>query len=87
MIPTKTGAAAAVGLVLPELEGKFDGLAVRVPVIASGGVGTLEHLVEGIRDGHATAVLAASIFHFGTYTIGEAKDFMAEAGIAVRRDT
>tara|TARA_Y100000815_G_scaffold107521_3_gene96246 strand:- start:25311 stop:26090 length:780 start_codon:yes stop_codon:yes gene_type:complete len=60
--------------------------AVRVPVIASGGVGTLEHLVEGIRDGHATAVLAASIFHFGTYTIGEAKDFMAEAGIAVRRD-
>jgi cyclase len=47
--------------------------AVRVPVIASGGVGTLDHLVEGIRDGHATAVLAASIFHFGTYTIGEAK--------------
>jgi cyclase len=44
-----------------------------VPVIASGGVGTLDHLVEGIRDGHATAVLAASIFHFGTYTIGEAK--------------
>ena len=60
--------------------------AVRVPVIASGGVGTLDHLVEGIRDGHATAVLAASIFHFGTYTIGEAKDHMAEAGIAVRRD-
>ena len=60
--------------------------AVRVPVIASGGVGTLEHMVEGIRDGHATAVLAASIFHFGTYTIGEAKDYMAEAGIAVRRD-
>ena len=60
--------------------------AVRVPVIASGGVGTLDHMVEGIRDGHATAVLAASIFHFGTYTIGEAKDFMAEAGIAVRRD-
>jgi cyclase len=61
--------------------------AVRVPVIASGGVGTLDHLVEGIRDGHATAVLAASIFHFGTYTIGEAKDHMAAAGIAVRRDT
>ena len=60
--------------------------AVRVPVIASGGVGTLDHLVEGIRDGHATAVLAASIFHFGTYTIGEAKDYMAAAGIAVRRD-
>ena len=60
--------------------------AVRVPVIASGGVGTLDHLVEGIRDGHATAVLAASIFHFGTYTIQEAKDYMAAAGIAVRRD-
>ena len=47
--------------------------AVTVPVIASGGVGTLDHLVEGIRDGHAAAVLAASIFHFGTYSIGEAK--------------
>ena len=57
-----------------------------VPVIASGGVGTLDHLVEGIRDGHATAVLAASIFHFGTYTIGEAKDYMAAAGVPVRRD-
>ena len=51
--------------------------AVRVPVIASGGVGTLDHLVEGIRDGHATAVLAASIFHFGIYRIGEAKAQMA----------
>jgi cyclase len=60
--------------------------AVRVPVIASGGVGTLDHMVEGIRDGHATAVLAASIFHFGTYTIAQAKDHMATAGIAVRRD-
>ena len=59
--------------------------AVRVPVIASGGVGTLQHLVEGIRDGHATAVLAASIFHFGTHTIAEAKAAMAAAGIAVRR--
>ncbi len=59
--------------------------AVRVPVIASGGVGTLEHLVEGIRDGHATAVLAASIFHFGTHTIAEAKAAMAAAGIPVRR--
>ena len=58
--------------------------AVPVPVIASGGVGTLEHLVEGIRDGHATAVLAASIFHFGTYTIGEARAHMRAAGIAVR---
>jgi cyclase len=59
--------------------------AVRVPVIASGGVGTLQHLVEGIRDGHATAVLAASIFHFGTHTIAEAKAAMAEAGIPIRR--
>ncbi len=60
--------------------------AVHVPVIASGGVGTLDHLVEGIRDGHATAVLAASIFHFGTYTIGEAKEYMAAAGLAMRLD-
>lgn len=58
--------------------------AVRIPVIASGGVGNLEHLVEGIRDGHATAVLAASIFHFGTYTIGEAKAALAAAGVPVR---
>src|ERR1041385_8537000 len=49
--------------------------AVTVPVIASGGVGTLEHLVEGVRSGHASAVLAASIFHFGTFTIGQAKQF------------
>jgi imidazole glycerol-phosphate synthase subunit HisF len=59
--------------------------AVRVPVIASGGVGTLDHLVEGIRDGHATAVLAASIFHFGTCRIGEAKARLAACGIPVRR--
>ncbi|MEX2249049.1 MAG: imidazole glycerol phosphate synthase subunit HisF, partial [Parvibaculum sp.] len=58
--------------------------AVPVPVIASGGVGTLDHLVEGIRDGHASAVLAASIFHFGEYTIGEAKAHMAAAGVPVR---
>ena len=58
--------------------------AVRVPVIASGGVGTLDHLVEGIRDGHATAVLAASIFHFGEFTIGQAKAHVAAAGLAVR---
>jgi imidazole glycerol-phosphate synthase subunit HisF len=58
--------------------------AVSVPVIASGGVGTLDHLVEGITSGHASAVLAASIFHFGTYSIGEAKRHMASAGIAVR---
>jgi cyclase len=58
--------------------------AVRVPVIASGGVGTLDHLVEGIRDGHATAVLAASIFHFGIYRIGEAKARLAACGIPVR---
>jgi cyclase len=58
--------------------------AVRVPVIASGGVGTLDHMVEGIRDGHATAVLAASVFHFGTFRIGETKAHMAAAGIPVR---
>jgi cyclase len=60
--------------------------AVSVPVIASGGVGTLDHLVAGIRDGHAAAVLAASIFHFGTYTIAQAKRHMADAGIAMRLD-
>ncbi|UXM94766.1 imidazole glycerol phosphate synthase subunit HisF [Bartonella sp. HY329] len=60
--------------------------AVSVPVIASGGVGTLEHMVEGIRDGHATAVLAASIFHFGTYSISEAKHYMAKAGLPMRLD-
>ena len=58
--------------------------AIRIPVIASGGVGTLDHLVEGIRDGHATAVLAASIFHFGIYRIAEAKSHLAKAGIPVR---
>jgi imidazole glycerol-phosphate synthase subunit HisF len=58
--------------------------AVRVPVIASGGVGTLDHLVEGVRDGHAAAVLAASIFHFGTYTIAQAKAHMAKAGLPMR---
>lgn len=57
---------------------------VPVPVIASGGVGTLEHLVEGIRDGHASAVLAASIFHFGTYTITQAKQALFNAAIPVR---
>jgi len=57
---------------------------VRVPVIASGGVGTLDHLVEGVRDGHATGVLAASIFHFGEHTIGQAKAHMAGAGLNVR---
>jgi len=60
--------------------------AVPVPVIASGGVGTFDHLVEGITKGHASAVLAASIFHFGTYTIAEAKAHMAAAGIPVRLD-
>ena len=68
---------------------------VSVPVVASGGVGTLDHLVEGVRDwggggggggGGANAVLAASIFHFGEYTIGEAKRAMADAGLAVRLD-
>lgn len=60
--------------------------AVSVPVIASGGVGTLEHMVEGVRDGHASAVLAASIFHFGTFTISETKRYMAAHGIDVRLD-
>jgi len=60
--------------------------AVTVPVIASGGVGTLDHMVEGIRDGHATAVLAASIFHFGEYTVRQAKDHMAKAGLPMRLD-
>ena len=60
--------------------------AVTVPVIASGGAGTLDHLVDGITIGHASAVLAASIFHFGTYTVGDAKRHMAAAGIAVRMD-
>ncbi len=60
--------------------------AVPVPVIASGGVGTLEHMVEGIRDGHATAVLAASIFHFGQHSVREAKDYMAKAGLPMRLD-
>ena len=60
--------------------------AVHVPVIASGGVGTLDHLVEGVRDGHASAVLAASIFHYGEYSIGEAKRYMADAGLPIRLD-
>jgi imidazole glycerol-phosphate synthase subunit HisF len=60
--------------------------AVSVPVIASGGVGTLDHLVEGVKQGHASAVLAASIFHFGTYSIPQAKRHMAAAGIAMRMD-
>ena len=58
--------------------------AVYVPVIASGGVGTLDHLVEGVKDGHASAVLAASIFHFGTFTIAQAKAYMALAGLPMR---
>jgi cyclase len=60
--------------------------AVSVPVIASGGVGNLDHLVQGVRDGHAAAVLAASIFHFGEHSVRQAKDYMAEAGLPVRLD-
>ncbi|HEV7983889.1 MAG TPA: imidazole glycerol phosphate synthase subunit HisF [Xanthobacteraceae bacterium] len=60
--------------------------AVTVPVIASGGVGTLDHLVAGVREGHAAAVLAASIFHFGEYSIRQAKTYMAGAGLAMRLD-
>jgi cyclase len=59
---------------------------IPVPVIASGGVGNLDHLVEGIRSGHATAVLAASIFHFGEFTIREAKEHMVRAGLPMRLD-
>ena len=58
--------------------------AVGIPVIASGGAGDLSHLVEVVRDGHASAVLAASIFHFGEWSVGEAKEFMAKSGISVR---
>jgi cyclase len=58
--------------------------AVDVPVIASGGVGTLEHLVAGVREGGADAVLAASIFHYGQHTVGEAKALMARHGVPVR---
>ena len=57
---------------------------VNIPVIASGGVGSLDHLVDGIRKGHASAVLAASIFHFGEFTIGDAKNHLSRAGISVR---
>ena len=60
--------------------------AVTIPVIASGGVGTLDHLVAGVLEGHASAVLAASIFHFGEFTIRQAKERMAAAGIAMRMD-
>jgi len=60
--------------------------AVRIPVIASGGVGTLDHLVSGVRDGHASAVLAASIFHFGEHSVREAKHYMAKAGLPMRLD-
>ena len=60
--------------------------AVPVPVIASGGAGNLDHMVEGIRDGHATAVLAASIFHFGEFTVRQAKEHMAKAGLPMRLD-
>jgi imidazole glycerol-phosphate synthase subunit HisF len=60
--------------------------AVSVPVVASGGVGTLDHLVAGVRDGHANAVLAASIFHFGEFSILEAKKHMAQAGLPMRMD-
>ena len=59
---------------------------VRIPVIASGGAGALAHLVDGIRDGHATAVLAASIFHFGEFSVRDAKQYMAAAGLPVRLD-
>jgi len=71
-----------VGFDLPLTRAVAD--AVTIPVIASGGVGTLDHLVAGVTEGHASAVLAASIFHFGTYTIAEAKDHMRRAGLPMR---
>jgi len=58
--------------------------AVDIPVIASGGVGNLDHLVAGVKEGHADAVLAASIFHFGEYTVRQAKEYMARHGIEMR---
>ena len=61
--------------------------AVSIPVIASGGVGGLDDLVAGVRDGHASAVLAASIFHFGEHSIAEAKSYMADAGLPMRMIT
>jgi cyclase len=60
--------------------------AVEVPVIASGGVGSLQDLVDGVVEGHASAVLAASIFHFGTFTIPQAKQYLRDHGVAVRMD-
>lgn len=71
-----------IGFNLPLTRAVSD--AVEVPVIASGGVGSLEHLVEGVQQGHADAVLAASIFHYGQHTVGEAKALMAQRGIPVR---
>ncbi|HEY0817276.1 MAG TPA: imidazole glycerol phosphate synthase subunit HisF [Rhizobacter sp.] len=71
-----------IGFNLPLTRAVSD--AVEVPVIASGGVGNLEHLVEGVQQGHADAVLAASIFHYGQHTVGEAKALMAQRGIPVR---
>jgi cyclase len=58
--------------------------AVSVPVIASGGVGSLEHFVQGVREGHASGLLAASVFHFGTFSIGQVKAYLTAAGVAVR---
>jgi imidazole glycerol-phosphate synthase subunit HisF len=72
------------GFDIPLTQGVAD--SVPVPVIASGGVGNLDHLVDGIRQGHATAVLAASIFHFGEFTIRDAKDHMVRAGLPMRLD-
>src|ERR1700761_9021536 len=72
------------GFALPLTQAIAD--SIGVPVIASGGVGNLDHLVEGIREGHATAVLAASIFHFGEFTIRQAKDHMVRAGLPMRLD-
>ena len=71
-----------IGFNLPLTRAVSD--AVDIPVIASGGVGNLDHLVEGVKQGHADAVLAASIFHFGEYTVRQAKEYMARHGIEMR---
>ncbi len=80
--PAWTGTGTKDGFDLPLTRAVTD--AVGVPVIASGGVGNLQHLVDGVVEGGADAVLAASIFHFGEFTLREAKEYMAERGVEVR---
>src|SRR4030095_7433255 len=82
LLPPMARAGPRQGFDLPLTRAIAD--SVPVPVIASGGVGNLDHLVDGIREGHATAVLAASIFHFGEFTIRQAKDHMVRSGLPMR---